>query len=165
MLRGGSAAAVARDVDMQILSAAFEDAGDIPRRFTCDGDNISPPLRWSDPPPSVKSFAILLSDPDAPGGVFRHWAAYDIAAAQHSLPEAAAAVGPGMRQAVNDFRRRGYGGPCPPHGHGAHQYRFTLLALDTPSLELDERASCADVERAARRHVLAEANLTGFYQR
>jgi Raf kinase inhibitor-like YbhB/YbcL family protein len=150
---------------MQLQSAAFEDAGDIPARFTCDGDNISPPLRWSDAPRSVKSFAILCSDPDAPGGMFRHWAAYDVDPAQRSLPQAVAAAAPGMRQAVNDFRRRGYGGPCPPRGHGAHQYRFTLLALDTPSLDLGESASCAEVERAARAHVLAEANLTGFYQR
>jgi hypothetical protein len=150
---------------MLLQSAAFEDAGDIPRRHTCDGDNVSPSLRWSDPPPSVRSFAILCSDPDAPSGMFRHWAAYDIVPAQRSLPEAVMAVAPGMRQAVNQFGRPGYGGPCPPHGHGAHQYRFTLLALDTPNLDLDESASCADVERAARRHVLAEANLTGFYQR
>jgi Raf kinase inhibitor-like YbhB/YbcL family protein len=156
---------VTKEADMRLQSAAFEDAGDIPARFTCDGANISPPLRWSDAPSAARSFAILLSDPDAPGGVFRHWAAYDIDPAQRSLPESVPAGAPGMRQAVNDFHRRGYGGPCPPRGHGAHQYRFSLLALDTPSLDLGTSASCVDVERAARRHVLGEANLRGFYQR
>jgi hypothetical protein len=122
-------------------------------------------LRWNDAPSSVKSFALLCSDPDAPGGVFRHWAAYDIDKVQRSLPPTISAVAPGMKQTINDFRRRGYGGPCPPRDHGAHQYRFTLLALDAPSLDLGENPSCAVVERAARVHVLAAASLTGFYQR
>jgi Raf kinase inhibitor-like YbhB/YbcL family protein len=150
---------------MQLSSTAFDDTGDIPRRFTCDGENISPPLRWVDPPRTARSFVLLCSDPDAPGGVFRHWAAYDIDAAESDLPEGVASSAAGLKQALNDFQRRGYGGPCPPRGHGAHQYRFTLLALDTPKLELAEAPSCEDVERAARRHALADANLTGFYQR
>ena len=150
---------------MRFESTAFEDAGDIPRQFTCDGDNVSPPLRWSEPPKSVKSFVLLLNDPDAPGGVFHHWAIYDIDGARRSLPEAVPIEAAGMRQAINDFRRRGYGAPCPPHRHGAHHYRFTLLALDTEHLGLGEAATCIDVERAARPHVLQEANLTGFYQR
>jgi Raf kinase inhibitor-like YbhB/YbcL family protein len=150
---------------MQLSSTAFDDTGDIPRRFTCDGENISPPLRWAEPPPSSRSFVLLCSDPDAPGGVFRHWAVYDIDAAESDLAEGVAPGATGLKQALNDFQRRGYGGPCPPRGHGAHQYRFTLIALDTPRLELAETPSCQDVERAARRHALAEANLTGFYQR
>ena len=150
---------------MQLQSTAFADMGDIPQRFTCDGDNVSPPLQWSDPPKGVRSFALLCKDPDAPSGIWRHWAVYDIPCGQDRLGEALSPQTEGVRQCVNDFGRSGYGGPCPPHGHGPHRYHFALLALDTPSLTFRSGASCADVERAAARHVLAEAQLVGIYQR
>jgi Raf kinase inhibitor-like YbhB/YbcL family protein len=150
---------------LQLSSTAFRDAEDIPRRFTCDGENVSPPLQWTDVPSAAKSFALLCDDPDAPSGVWRHWAAYDIPPARTGLPEHLPAKAKGLKQAVNDFGRPGYGGPCPPHGHGAHHYRFTLLALDTDGLGVHAGASCKDVERAARRHALAEAQLTGVYRR
>jgi Raf kinase inhibitor-like YbhB/YbcL family protein len=150
---------------MRLESIAFKDAGEMPVRFTCDGSDFSPPLTWSKAPPETKSFALLCNDPDAPGGMWRHWAVYDIESEKRGLEEALAADVRGLKQGLNDFGRHGYGGPCPPRGRGAHQYRFILLALDTPSLGLPDGARCKDVERAARGHTLAEAQLTGFYGR
>ncbi|HVY87088.1 MAG TPA: YbhB/YbcL family Raf kinase inhibitor-like protein [Caulobacterales bacterium] len=150
---------------MQLRSIAFGDGEEVPLRFTCDGDNVSPPLEWRGAPQRTQSFVLLCTDPDAPSGVWRHWAVYDIPADKTGLADGVAANAPGIKQAVNDFGHVGYGGPCPPPGHGAHHYHFMLMALDTPSLRLGARASCADVERAARPHLLAEADLTGLYER
>jgi len=152
---------------MRLSSAAFADASVIPRRFTCDGENLSPPLAWSGIPPGTRGFAILCEDPDAPSGLWRHWAAYDIPAERDGLAEGAdrQATALGFRQGVNDFRKVGYGGPCPPHGHGAHRYRFRLLALSTDRLLVGDRPTFNDVEAAARRHLLAETVLTGLYER
>jgi Raf kinase inhibitor-like YbhB/YbcL family protein len=126
---------------------------------------MSPPLQWTSPPIEAKSFALLCDDPDAPGGTWRHWAVYDIPPDETHIGEGLSADARGVKQAINDFGRRGYGGPCPPRGHGRHRYRFTLLALDAPTLGLRDGVRCRDVERAARRHVLDEARLTGVYQR
>ncbi len=150
---------------MRLRSSAFEDKGQIPRRFTCDGEDVSPPLQWSAAPGETKSFALLCDDPDAPAGVWRHWAAYDIPGDRASLDEDESRFGASFKQAINDFRRLGYGGPCPPHGHGPHHYRFRLLALDIAALSVPENADCAAVEAAARKHALAEARLTGVYER
>ena len=150
---------------MRLRSGAFADGEDIPSRFTCDGENISPPLHWADPPAGTKSFALLCDDPDAPAGVWRHWAIYDLPSAGTSLAEGLAPKAHGVKQATNDFGRIGYGGPCPPRGHAPHHYRFTLFALDAESLDVRGDASCAEVERRARRHVLAEARLVGVYRR
>ncbi|MGZ3352929.1 MAG: YbhB/YbcL family Raf kinase inhibitor-like protein, partial [Xanthobacteraceae bacterium] len=109
----------------------------------------------------------LCDDPDAPGGKWHHWAAYDIAAGHEGLAEGAG-HGSGaarLKQAINDFHRPGYGGPCPPHGHGRHRYHFRLLALSVDHLPLPAKPSCVGVEREARRHVVAEATLVGIYQR
>jgi Raf kinase inhibitor-like YbhB/YbcL family protein len=152
---------------MELRSSAFSDGETIPRRFTCDGQDLSPPLDWSGAPAQVLSFAIFCDDPDAPDGTWHHRAAYDIPANRLGLAEGAAQHGDaiGFRQGVNNFRRTGYGGPCPPRGHGPHHYRFRILALSLARLPLGSNRSCADIERAARNHIIAEASLVGVYER
>jgi Raf kinase inhibitor-like YbhB/YbcL family protein len=149
---------------MKLVSTAFADGAQIPRRYTCDGENISPPLQWSDPPAGVRSFVLLCDDPDAPAGTWHHWAVYDLAPgtttlAEHVTPDTT------MKQAVNDFRTTGYGGPCPPRGHGPHHYHFRLLALSTEHLRARPNAPCRDIEREARKFALAEATLVAWYER
>lgn len=136
----------------------------MPQRYTCDGANCSPPLNWGDVPARARSLAILCDDPDAPNGTWRHWAAYDIPTQQTSLEEGAGAR-PGLAQAVNDFGRIGYGGPCPPHGDGPHRYQFRLLALSRDALSLPQHAKCEAVQHAARSCLVAEAQLVGVYAR
>lgn len=151
---------------MQLSSSAFATDARIPRRHTCDGENLSPPLAWHGVPAGTRSFALFCDDPDAPRGTWHHWALFDIPAATMALPEGIGQQpGGGMCHAENDFGRTGYGGPCPPHGHGPHHYRFRLVALDVERLGLDGVAACRDVERATRKHVLAEAVLVGVYER
>ena len=151
----------------ELTSSAFVEDERIPRIYTCEGQDISPPLPWSGAPSEIRSFALLCDDPDSPAGVWRQWAAYDIPAERAGLPEGVATetrVG-NVRQAINDFGRAGYGGPCPPLGHGIHHYHFRLLALDVGTLGLDEGVRCAEVGNAAAAHVLAEAELMGTYSR
>jgi Raf kinase inhibitor-like YbhB/YbcL family protein len=150
---------------MRLRSSAFSDGAAIPRRFSCEGEDLSPPLNWSDAPAQTRSFVLLCDDPDAPAGTFHHWAAYDIPPDRSALPEGAGKGGEGLKQAINDFGRPGYGGPCPPRGHGPHHYHFKLLALSTPSLAVRKDPSCRDVEREARKHLLGEATLVGVYER
>jgi hypothetical protein len=152
---------------MQLSSSAFPGGAVIPRRFTCDGEDLSPPLEWHAAPPATRSFVLLCDDPDAPGGNWHHWAVYDIATEQEALAEGTG-HGSGaarLKQAINDFHRTGYGGPCPPHGHGRHRYHFRLLALSVDHLPVGAKPSCSEVERAARKSVIAEATLIGIYQR
>lgn len=150
---------------MQLRSSAFPDGTTIPRRFTCDGTDLSPPLDWSGAPETTRSFVLLCDDPDAPAGTWRHWAAYDIPADRAALVEGAAQQGKGFKQAINDFQQPGYGGPCPPRGDGIHRYRFRLLALAVDRLPARREPSCQAVEREANKHLLAEAILIGTYQR
>ena len=151
---------------MRLFSTAFLEGGLIGKRYTCDGADTSPPLSWSGSPSTTQSFAILCEDPDAPGGTWRHWAAYDIPHGQVALVEGASGQsGLPFKQANNDFNRKGYGGPCPPRGDRAHHYRFRLLALSVAKLVVSKNPSCLDVEDAARGHVIAEAILTGIYRR
>ena len=150
---------------MQLRSSAFPDGTTIPRRFTCEGTDLSPPLDWSDAPEATRSFVLLCDDPDAPAGTWRHWAAYDIPADRAALVEGAAQQGKGFKQAINDFQQPGYGGPCPPRGGGIHRYRFRLLALAVDRLPARREPSCQAVEREANKHLLAEAILIGTYQR
>lgn len=152
---------------MTLTSTAFGDGARIPEIHSCDGADISPPLVWSGAPEGVRGFALLCDDPDAPGGTWTHWAVFDIAADAAGLPEdhpKDARVG-GVRQAVTDFGRPGYGGPCPPRGHGVHHYHFRLLALDVARLDLPEGATFADVAEAAEAHALDRAELVGIYSR
>lgn len=150
---------------MRLGSSAFSDGSAIPRRFTCDGENVSPPLAWSDVPAGTRSFVLLCDDPDAPTGIWHHWAAYDIPAAATSFAEGEAARAPEFEQAINDFHETGYGGPCPPPGHGIHHYQFRLLALSIDRLPVRDQPTCRDVEHEARRHIVGEAMLIGVYQR
>jgi Raf kinase inhibitor-like YbhB/YbcL family protein len=152
---------------MQLSSSAFSGGSPIPRRFTCDGEDLSPPLEWGGAPAETQSFVLLCDDPDAPAGTWHHWAAYDIPAAQTTLAEGGAkhADRQGFNQAINDFQQPGYGGPCPPRGHGPHHYHFRLLALSVDRLAIHQHPSCREVEREARKHVLTEAILVGIYER
>jgi Raf kinase inhibitor-like YbhB/YbcL family protein len=151
---------------MRLRSSAFADGSAIPLRFSCDGEDISPPLEWSDVPSGTRGFALLCDDPDAPGGTWHHWAAYDIASDRTALPLDAAgnAQKLGFKQAVNDFQKTGYGGPCPPPGM-PHHYHFRLLALAVGKLAVPAGARCRGVESEARKHSLAEATLVGIYRR
>ncbi len=151
----------------EIQSPAFADGDAIPRQFTCEGEDTSPHLTWSEAPAGTQSFVLLCDDPDAPGGTWWHWAAFDIPTDHAGLPEAHPTdpLVNGIRQAVNDFGNSGYGGPCPPPGHGTHHYRFRLLAIDVESLALPEGVKCREVEAAAGDHTLATAELVGTYAR
>lgn len=149
-----------------LLSPGFSPGAALPSAFTCDGSDFSPPLEWSGEPPNTASYVVLVEDPDAPGGVFRHWAAYDIAAANSGLPGGYRAGQPAtFREAKNDFGKYGYSGPCPPPGSGPHHYRFTVLALNRRSLGLAAPSDIAAVLSAAEPYVIARAELTGTYQR
>ena len=151
---------------MRLSSNAFADGAAIPHRFPCDGEDLSPPLKWNDVPAGTRSFVLRCDDPDAPAGVWHHWAVYDIAADQVELSEGAAQdTAQRFKQAINDFQRRGYGGPCPPRGHGLHHYHFRLSALSVDRLSLGSKPSCREVEREVRKHTIAEATLVGTYQR
>ncbi len=111
---------------MRLESSAFREGTKIPTDYACDGNDISPPLAWSNPPQGTQSFVLLCDDPDAPGGTWHHWAAYNIPPNLRSMPTDAARLAAklGFDQAVNDFRLPDYGGPCPPRGDGTHHYRF-----------------------------------------
>ena len=147
-------------------SSVFKEGADIPRPYTCEGADLSPALSWSEPPQKTQSFALIADDPDAPVGTWVHWVAWNIPAATRQLPEDVAKsteITGGGRQGSNDFKRIGYGGPCPPPGK-AHRYFFKLYALDA-MLDLRPGAGKKDLEQAMKGHVLAEAQLMGKYQR
>ena len=150
---------------MDIKSTAFQEGGMIPRRFTCDDVNISPSLEWSSVPSGTKSFAIICDDPDAPSGTFVHWVYYDIPANVSRLSEGIKhdkMPSIGGKQGINDFRKIGYGGPCPPGG--THRYYFKLYALDA-NLGLGPGSTKQQILNAMKGHVLAEAELMGKYKR
>lgn len=142
----------------------FDDGANIPRRYTCDGENSSPALEWSDEPAGTEGFALIVDDSDAPAGTWNHWLLWDIPAHVHSLPEGFA---PGQvgSSGKNDFGRPGYGGPCPPKGHGAHRYFFTLHAVNRVALGLPPGAKRQDFDRALKGHVLAKTRYMGRYIR
>lgn len=147
-------------------SKAFPKGGEIPSKYTCSGDDISPALSWSGAPRDTKSFALIVEDPDAPSGTFTHWVVYDLPAGTHQLPGNVSKtddLSGGGRQGRNDFRRVGYGGPCPPPGK-PHRYFFKLYALNS-TLGLAAGASKQDVEAAMHGHVLAQAELMGKFGR
>lgn len=142
-----------------VSSSAFADGGDIPRRHTCDGEDLSPPLGFAGVPSGARELALLVEDPDAPRGTFVHWVAWGIEPSKASLAEGEATAGEG----TNGFRRRGYGGPCPPAG-SPHRYVFTVFAVSQP-LDLPPGASADDLRRAVADSVIAEGRLTGRYAR
>ncbi len=151
---------------LQLKSPAFENGGDIPKKHTCDGPDVSPALSWSESPAAAKSYCVIMDDPDAPGRTWVHWVLYNLPAGMSSLPEGIPKekeLADGTRQGRNDFARPGYGGPCPPRGP-AHRYFFKLYALDV-TLDLQPGASKAELERAMGKHVLAQGQLMGRYKR
>jgi hypothetical protein len=149
-----------------LFSPSFSPGAAIPSAFTCDGGDFSPPLEWSGAPPNTASFVVLVEDTEAPGGAFRHWAAYDIGAGNSGLPGGYHGGQPAtFREAKNDLGKFGYSGPCPPPGSGTHHYRFTVLALRQRSVGLAAPSDVAAVLEAAQPYVIARAELTGTYQR
>ncbi|HTW39016.1 MAG TPA: YbhB/YbcL family Raf kinase inhibitor-like protein [Steroidobacteraceae bacterium] len=150
-----------------IRSSAFSDGQRIPPRYSRDGGNISPHLEWSDAPAGTKSYVLVVEDPDAPHGTFRHWAAYDIPAQSHALPEGAGSAQGAVpvKMAVNDFGNHQYDGPQPPLGHDAHHYYFRLAALDVANLSVPPHARVAEVWKAARAHTIAAAEMVGTFRR
>jgi Raf kinase inhibitor-like YbhB/YbcL family protein len=157
---GGSA------MSLKLSSTAFPPGGDIPSKYTCSGADVSPALSWTDPPAGSQSFVLIADDPDAPAGTWVHWVAYDISASARQLREAVPktdAIPGGGVQGQNDFRKTGYGGPCPPPGK-PHRYYFKLYALDS-KLNLKPGATKQVVEPAMEGHILAQAELMGRFQR
>lgn len=150
---------------MELSSAAFKNGSSIPKQYTCDGPNVSPPLQWSGVPNNSKSLALLVDDPDAPRGTWVHWILFNIPPQATAIPEnirKTRTIPNGARQGTNDFREIGYGGPCPPGGK--HRYFFKLFALDT-ELQLDPGSTRSDLERSMAGHILADTQLMGTYQR
>jgi Raf kinase inhibitor-like YbhB/YbcL family protein len=155
---------------LTLKSSAFEADKTIPKQYTCDGKDVSPPLKWQDAPAGTKSFAVIMDDPDAPPGTWIHWLIYDVPADTTEFPEGLAkeetlpsGAKQGLVWGVADFSRVGYFGPCPPPGK-PHRYFFKLYALDQ-SLNLPPKATKSTLLNAMKGHILAEASLVGLYGR
>jgi Raf kinase inhibitor-like YbhB/YbcL family protein len=143
----------------KVSSAAFANNAYIPRKYTCDGPDVNPPLKIEHVSPAARSLVLIVDDPDAPAGVWVHWVIWNIDPSVTDIPENS--VPDGAIEGVNDFRRQGYGGPCPP---AVHRYFFKLYALDTV-LSLDSRATKASVEKAMQGHIISQTLLIGIYGR
>jgi Raf kinase inhibitor-like YbhB/YbcL family protein len=151
---------------LQITSPAFRPGDDVPTKHTCDGQDVSPALEWSDPPDGTRSLALICDDPDAPRGTWSHWVLYNLPPSARGLPEAVPpdkSLPDGSMQGKNDFGRIGYGGPCPPRG-SKHRYFYRLYALDAAP-NLAPGATRQALLDAMRGHILAEAELMGRYGR
>lgn len=151
---------------INLTSSAFSSEGTIPKKFTCDGADVSPALAWTGAPSATQSFALIADDPDAPVGTWVHWVLYDLPGNMKELAEGVEKqeqLSNGARQGRNDFRKIGYGGPCPPPGK-PHRYYFKLYALDK-KLDLKAGATKAEVESAMKGHVVAQGELMGRYGR
>ncbi len=149
---------------LKIFSNAFSEGGWIPALHSCTGADVSPSLEWSGEPADTRSFALVVEDPDAPSGVWTHWVMYDIAPKVHNLAQGYKPGNLGL-SGTNDFGKQGYGGPCPPKGHGPHRYFFRLYALNVQTLELPAGAKVAELRKAMKGHVLAEAEYMGRFER
>jgi hypothetical protein len=150
----------------ELKSSAFAHGQGIPQQYTCDGSDLSVPLNWSDPPEGTVSFTLISDDPDAPVGTWVHWVLYDHPGLSREIPEGVSTqevLPDGSKQGMNDFRRIGYGGPCPPRGP-AHRYFFKLYAVDR-LLNFPPGATKAKVLEGIKGHTLGEAQLMGTYQR
>jgi len=153
------------DLEMQISSTAFKDGKAIPEKYTCDGEDVSPPLEWTSVPEETKTLAIICDDPDAPMGIWVHWVVFNVPGDLVQLPEN---VPPereldiGAIHGMNDFKKIGYGGPCPPSG--THRYFFKIYALDA-DLDLPFGATKGHVMLSMEGHVLDEAHIMGTYRR
>ncbi|HEX7667669.1 MAG TPA: YbhB/YbcL family Raf kinase inhibitor-like protein [Polyangiaceae bacterium] len=150
---------------LHVTSSAFADGATIPKKFTADGDDVSPAIAWTRPPPTTKSIAIVCEDPDAPSGLFFHWTIWNLPADKSELAENVPSTGDpeDYGQGTNGFGRVGYGGPKPPPGK-PHRYFFHVYALDT-KLDLEPGASRRDFDRAAEGHIVATGTLMGLYGR
>ena len=151
---------------MELKSSAFQTGADVPRKHTCDAADVSPLLRWEKAPAGTRAFALIVDDPDAPAGTWVHWVIYDLPAETKELKEGTPKTetqANGAKQGVNDFRRVGYSGPCPPPGQ-LHRYFFKLYALDAPT-NLKPRATKQQLLEAMKGHVLEETELVGRYER
>jgi Raf kinase inhibitor-like YbhB/YbcL family protein len=146
--------------DFALQSSAFDHGGPIPRRHSCEGEDLSPSLSWSGAPEGTRSLALVVDDPDAPGGTFTHWLGWGLDPDAEGLGEGEAAPVEGR----NDFDTSGYRGPCPPPGHGGHRYSFRLHALDSDP-DLPHGAGKRELERALESRTLAVAELIGTYER
>lgn len=161
-----TAHAAAAEAVMQVTSSAISSGAEFPKRNSCQGENLSPQLAWNGAPANTRSFALILDDPDAPGGTFTHWLLWNIPAATTELPEnlpKTPHLADGAAQGRNDFGKIGYGGPCPPPGK-AHRYYFRLFALDS-TLDLKPGAGRRELERALEGHILARGELMGRFAR
>jgi Raf kinase inhibitor-like YbhB/YbcL family protein len=154
-------------VPLMLASPAIPPGGAIPSQYTCDGADISLPLSWSGVPEGTRSLVLVVEDPDAPSGVFPHWAAFDIPRTARGLDAVYSANRPAtcLHETRNDFGKVGYGGPRPPKGHGVHHYHFRLLAISRPTLDLRLPATALDVSRAAQPYVIEQAEFVGTYRR
>jgi Raf kinase inhibitor-like YbhB/YbcL family protein len=152
-------------MQIQVRSSAFKEGGMIPKHYTSDGQNISPPLEWGAVPGGTESLALVVDDPDAPTGTWVHWVLFNLPADIKKLPENVSpekVLPNGAKQGINDFQQIGYGGPCPPKG--THRYYFKLYALET-SLDIEPGITKADLMEAIEEYVLAVGTLIGKYQR
>ena len=147
-----------------VTSSAFAAGGEIPKQYTCKGADTSPPLGWSGAPANAAGFALIVDDPDAPSGTWTHWLLFDIPPTVHTLAQGYAPGGLGV-SGTNDFGKLGYGGPCPPKGHGPHRYFFKLCALDVATLEITAGVTAAGVTRALEGHALGKARYMGRFER
>jgi Raf kinase inhibitor-like YbhB/YbcL family protein len=148
----------------KVFSSAFSDGGWIPSLHSCEGADVSPSLEWSGEPAGTRSFALVVDDPDAPSGTWTHWLLFDIPATVHTLAQGYKAGSLGV-SGENDFGKLGYGGPCPPKGHGTHRYFFTLYAVDVTTLGIKSSVTAAGLKRALAGHAVAEARYMGKFER
>ena len=148
-------------------SPAFARNARIPKQFTRDGDNLSPPMHWEGAPSRARSYALVVEDADAPRGTFHYWAAYDIPADAHNLPQGAGSgeLGAAIRMGINDFGNSHYDGPQSPAGRGQHHYHFRLFALDVRELDVPDDCSAEQVLEAAVAHSLAQTEAVGVFGR
>ena len=146
----------------QLIIDKFSESGPVPKRYTCDGEDISPALAWSGEPVGTRSFALIMDDPDAPLRTWNHWLLWDIPRGTHALEERFEPGSTGQ-SGTNDFGKPGYGGPCPPQGDKPHRYVFKVYALKTDKLDLDESASGALVGYMLNANKLGKASFTATY--
>jgi Raf kinase inhibitor-like YbhB/YbcL family protein len=153
-------------MSLTLMSPAFAEGSTIPAKFTREGENLMPPLEWSGVPDDARSLALVVEDPDAPNGTFRHCAIFNIPADRDSLPQSVDTGNDNMLSyAINDFGNARYDGPEPPKGHGPHHYHFRLAALDVPTLGVPGGAEAEKVLDEVRKHAIEEAELIGVYER
>lgn len=154
-------------MSLRLSSPAFAQGETVPNKYTVDGENRSPAFRWTGAPSGTRSFLLVCDDPDAPGDVFHHWAAYNIPPDWTGLREGygAETLADGFNQAINDFGKPGYAGPAPPPGAVPHHYHFRLSALSEASLPVASSATCLEVIVTARPYVIEFVELVGLYGR